>query len=51
MQGSANEKLASVDTLDYQINELDGISTQGGANHEKQLSEQDQMNDQGGAKI
>ena len=32
-------------TLDYQINEQDVISRQGGANHEKQISEQDQIND------
>ena len=37
-------------TQKYQINEQDGISTQGGANHEKEISEQDQINDQGGAK-
>ena len=38
-------------TLDYQINEKDGISMQGGVNHEKQISKQDQINDQGGTKI
>ena len=37
-------------TLKYRINKQDGISTQGGANHEKQISEQDQINDQGGEK-
>ena len=40
-----------MNTLKYQINEQDGISTQGGADHEKQITVQDQIKDQGGAKI
>ena len=38
-------------TLNYLINKQDGISMQGGANHEKQMNQQDQIKNQVGAKI